>query len=115
MKTSEFKLRLETGLRDLIDDYFGSGSLSDRFINSTLKIMLKQNSYKFDEYIKFFEDENGCIDENIIIEEYTDIIGEKGVVFDLRDYVKNETLKSFLPNKALIIKVEDIKGMFAPK
>jgi hypothetical protein len=115
MKTQEFKLRIETGLRNLIDDYFGSHSISDRFINSTLKIMLRQNSYKLDEYIGFFADENGCVDENIIIEEYSDIIGENGVVFDLRNFVKNETLKSFLPNKALVIKAQDIRDMFIPK
>ena len=58
---------------------------------------------------------HGCVDENIIIEEYSDVVGENGVVFDLRNFVKNETLKSFLPNKALVIKAQDIRDMFIPK
>lgn len=114
MKAQEFKLRVEQGLQGLINDYFGTNSISDRFINSTLKIMLKQNSHKIDSMMEFFVDENGCIDENIILEEYADILGENGVVFDLRNFVKNDTIKNFLPNKALVIKAEDLRKMFTP-
>ena len=43
MKISEFKLKIQSGLGGLIDTYFGSNSISDKFINATLKILLKQN------------------------------------------------------------------------
>ena len=112
MKSSEFKLRIEQGLYGLINDYFGGSSLTDKFINSTLKILLKQNSYKIHGMIDLFADENGCIDEDIIIEEYSKVLGENGVIFDLRDYIKNETVRAFLPNKALVVKATDIKKMF---
>ena len=112
MKVSEFKLSIVQGINNLIDDYFGSGSRADKFINSTLKIMVKQNTYKLDDIIGLFTDEHGCIDEDIIIEEYSKVLGESGFVFDIRDLVKNELIKSMLPNKALVIKKEDLRKMF---
>lgn len=112
MKSSEFKLSIVQGINNLIDDYFGTGSMADRFINSTLKIMVKQNTYKLDNIIGLFADENGCIDEEVIIDEYSKVIGEQGFIFDLRDIVKNEMIKNMLPNKALVVKSEDLRKMF---
>lgn len=111
MKVSEFKLRVINGVNDLIDDYFGSNSMSDKFINSTLKIIVKQNSYKIDEVLSLFADENNYIDENIIIEEYSKVLGETGFVLDIRDFIKNDFIKNMMPNKALAIKKEDIRKM----
>ena len=48
MKISEFKLKIQNGLGSLIDTYFGSNSISDKFINATLKILVKQNIHKYD-------------------------------------------------------------------
>lgn len=112
MKASEFKLSVVQGVNNLIDDYFGSSTKGDKFINSTLKIMVRQNTYKLDDIMDLFTDEHGCVDENIIIEEYSKVIGESGFVFDIRELVKNELIKSMLPNKALIIKKEDLRKMF---
>ena len=113
MKASEFKLSIVQGVNNLINDYFGSNSYADKFINSTLKIMVKQNTYKLDDVVSLFTDEKGCIDENIIIEEYSKVLGESGFVFDLRDLVSNDILKNMLPNKALIIKKEDLRKIFS--
>lgn len=112
MKASEFKLSLVQGVNGLIDDYFGSGSRADKFINSTLKIMVRQNTYKVDGIMELFTDEHGCIDEEVLIEEYSKVIGENGLILDIRDFVKNEMIKSLLPNKALVIKKEDLRKMF---
>lgn len=112
MKASEFKLSIVHGINNLIDDYFGSSSMADRFINSTLKIMVRQNTYKLDNIIELFSDESGYIDEEVIIEEYSKVLGEQGFIFDLRDMIKNEMIRSMLPNKALIIKSEDLRKMF---
>ena len=112
MKASEFKLSIVQGVNNLIDDYFGSSTKGDKFINSTLKIMVRQNTYKLDDIMDLFTDEHGCVDENIIIEEYSKVIGESGFVFDIRELVKNELIKSMLPNKALVIKKEDLRKMF---
>lgn len=112
MKMHEFKLRLICGVNDLIDDYFSANTVVDKFINSTLKIMVKQNAGKLDGIMELFMDENGCIDEQLVIEEYSKMLGENGILFDLRDFIKNDTIKNLLPNKALIIRDEDIKKMF---
>lgn len=112
MKASEFKLSIVQGINNLIDDYFGSGSRADKFVNSTLKIMVRQNTYKLDDIMELFTDEHGCIDEEVIIDEYSKVLGESGFILDLRDMVKNELIKSLLPNKALIIKKEDLRKMF---
>lgn len=112
MKASEFKLSVVSGVNNLIDDYFGSHSMADKFINSTLKILVKQNTYRLDGIVDLFVDENGMIDESIIIEEYTKVVGESGFVLDIRDYVKSEFVRNLLPNKALVIKKDDIRKMF---
>jgi hypothetical protein len=112
MKASEFKLSVVSGLNNLIDDYFGSHSIADKFINSTLKILVRQNTYKLDNIVDIFADEHGIIDENIIIEEYSKVIGESGFILDIRDFIKNDMVKNLLPNKALIIKKDDLRKMF---
>lgn len=111
MKVQEVKLRLVGGINNLIDDYFGDNNITDKFINSTLKILVKQNTYKADEILNLFADENGCIDEKLIIEEYSEMLGD-GVVFDLRDYIKSDMIKSMIPNKALRIKASDLRDIF---
>ena len=113
MKTSEFKLSVVQGLNNLVDDYFGTNSHADKFINSTLKILIKQNTYKLDDMLCLFTDANGNIDESIIIEEYSKVIGDSGFILDIRDFVKNDLVKNLLPNKALIIKKEDLRKMFS--
>lgn len=113
MKASEFKLSIVQGLNNFVDDYFGSSSYADRFINSTLKIMIKQNTYKFDDLIGLFTDENGNIDELLVIEEYSKVVGDSGFILDIRDFIKNELVRSLLPNKALVIKKEDLRKMFS--
>lgn len=113
MKASEFKLSIVAGMNNLIDDYFGSNSKADKFINSTLKILVRQNTYKLDEVLGIFMDERGAIDEDIILEEYSKVIGESGLIIDIRDFVKNEFVKNLLPNKALIIKKDDLRKIFS--
>lgn len=113
MKASEFKLSIVSGMNNLIDDYFGSNSKADKFINSTLKILVRQNTYKLDEVLGIFMDERGTIDEDIILEEYSKVIGESGLIIDIRDFVKNEFIKNLLPNKALIIKKDDLRKIFS--
>lgn len=112
MKVSEFKLSVVSGLNNLIDDYFGTNTTADKFVNSTLKILVRQNTYKLDNILNIFADENGCIDENIILEEYSKVIGDAGFILDIREFVKNDLIRSILPNKALIIKRSDLRKMF---
>ena len=82
-------------------------------INSTLKVIVKQNTYKLEPILDLFADENGDIDEHIIIEEYSKILGEKGIVIDLRDFIKNEMVQKVLPDKAIVFKSEDLIKMLS--
>ena len=108
MKASELKLRALNAINGLIDTYFGSDTMVDRFVNSTLHVMVKQKSYMLDEALAMFADEDGNIDEELIFDEYSKMFGDKDIIIDIRDYIKNDFIKGMLPNKSLIIKQDDI-------
>lgn len=108
MKLSEIKIRLANTVNSLIDTYFSENSLTEKFINSTLKLLVKQNIHKVDDMLALFADENGEIDANVIINEYANMLGAEGFTFDLKSYVNNPLVKNMLPDKVLVIKKEDI-------
>lgn len=112
MKISEFKIKTLNGVNKLIDTYFSGTDIKDKFINATLKIFVKQNINKYDSILSMFADENGEIVVADILEEYSKVFGDDGFVFDIRDYVKNDMIRSLLPNKALIIKKEDFIDIY---
>jgi hypothetical protein len=86
MKIGEVKIRISNIGINLIDTYFSTNNISDKFINSTLKILLKQNLYKLDSVLSLFSDQNGDINLQEIVNEYSSMIGEDGIIFDLKDY-----------------------------
>lgn len=108
MKTTELKLRIVTEIESLIDVYFGDDTFIDKMTNTTLKILIEQNKNKFDDTIKIFEDENGDVDVDTIVKKYSEQIGDTGIKFDLKKYIKNDILKTMIPDKSLIIHKEDI-------
>lgn len=108
MKISEFKLRVVNMANKMIDTYFGGTALTEKFINSTLKLLVKQNIHKIDNMLSLFSDANGELDADAIIAEYSNIIGPEGLVFDLKEYVPNEMVRAMIPDKVLILKKEDI-------
>ena len=111
MKTHEFKLKVVKGLNDLIDVYFGSKNLNERFINATLKFLVKQNSNKYDNILSMFSDENGEIDIYTMTDYYVEVIGDEGIKFDLKKYITNDTIRSIIPDKVLVLKKEDIMNL----
>jgi len=111
MKASEFKLRVVSTLNELVDVYFGSDSMVDKFVNSTLHVMIKQKSYMLDDVMNLFTDQDGNINEELLIDEYSKMFGDKDIVIDIRDFIKNDFVKGMLPNKSLIIKSDDILDM----
>lgn len=111
MKTGEFKMRLANSVMGLIDTYFGGTAMSEKFINSTLKIVLKQNLYKIDPMLDLFANQDGEINAQEVVTEYANMIDENGYVFDLKQYVENDTIKALIPNKILVIKREDILNL----
>ena len=108
MKLSEIKIRLTNTANSLIDTYFSEKGLTEKFINSTLKLIVKQNIHKIDDMLVLFTDANGEIDAEAVVNEYANMIGEEGMVFDLREHFTNPLVKNMLPDKVLVIKKEDI-------
>jgi hypothetical protein len=111
MKIAELKLRLLSGANNLIDDYFGSGSIGDNMLNATLKLLVRQNEHKMDNILNMFADENGEIDGNVVVEEYSKVFGNDGVIIDIKDFIKSNTVRSFLPNKCLKVTQDDLRKM----
>lgn len=111
MKIGEVKMRLANSVMGLIDTYFGGTAMNEKFINATLKIVLKQNLYKVDPMLELFTDKDGEINASEIVAEYAKMIDENGYVFDLKQYVENDTVKSMIPDKILLIKREDILNL----
>lgn len=108
LKIVDFKMKLATGLEELIDMYFSSNTMSERLINATVKIILHQNIDKMDDFLELFTDKNGHIDTDIIIREYTKAFGGDKFIIDLRDFINNDLVRNALPNKALAIKIDDV-------
>lgn len=113
MKAGEIKMRLFNTVITMIDTYFGATTMSEKFINSTLKILLKQNIGKIEPMLELFSDENGEINAEEIINEYAEMFDESGYVFDLKNFIENETVKKFIPDKVLVIKREDILNILS--
>ena len=111
MKASELKLRVVNTVNGLIDTYFGSDTMVDKFVNSTLHVMVKQKAYMLDDVLAYFTDKDGNINEELIFEEYSKMFGDKDIIIDIRNYIKNDFIKSMMPNKSLIIKPDDILDM----
>lgn len=111
MKTQEIKLKLVTSINKLIDTYFGSPVVSEKMINATLKVLVKQNAYKLDDMLKLFTDANGEINPHDVLIEYANQIDENGIVIDIKQYINNDMIKQLIPNKVLILKRDDILNL----
>lgn len=108
MNTSEVKLKLITSVNRLIDTYFGMPTVTEKMINATLKVIVKQNAYKLDGFLNMFADQNGEINPQEVLIEYANQIDDNGLIIDIKQYINNETLRQILPNKVLVMKREDI-------
>jgi hypothetical protein len=73
--------------------------------------LVRQNENKFDNVLNMFADENGEIDGNIVVEEYSKVFGHEGIIIDIKDFVKSGTVRSFLPDKCLKITQDDLRKM----
>ena len=111
MKAGEIKRRLSKTAIDLVDTYFGGTNMTEKFVNSTLKIIIKQNIYRIDPLLDLFADQYGEINANDIVNEYVNMIDESGFVFDIKRYIDNDMVKNIIPDKVLVIKKEDIMNI----
>lgn len=111
MNIQEVKLKLVTSIGKLVDTYFGGSSLTEKMLNATLKILIKQNAYKVDNMLKLFADQDGNINPQEVLMEYANQIDNNGIVIDIKQFINDETLKQFIPNKVLILKKEDVMNL----
>ena len=111
IRMAEFKMRLVDGVHELINTYFGAGTVSDRLMNATVKIIVNQNVDKLDGVFELFSDKDGMIDTDMIVCEYTKAFGSDKLIIDIRDFINNDMVRGILPNKALAIKIDDISNM----
>lgn len=112
MRAGEVKMKIANTAIKMIDTYFSGSALNEKFINSTLKIIVKQNIHKLDKILTLFSDQNGEINTVEIVREYANMIDEQGFAFDIKNYIDNDMIKSIVPDKVLIVKREDILRMF---
>lgn len=112
IRVCEFKRKLMNSVEGLIDTYFGTGNISDRLMNATVKIVIAQNVDKLDGVFELFADKDGWVDTDLIVREYSKAFGTDRFILDLRDFVENDMIKRALPNKALAIKIEDVAKIF---
>lgn len=111
MKTAEVKMRIINTLNSLVDTYFNGHDFSDKFLNSTMKIIVKQNIHKLDDIFNLLADKEGEIDLHMMVDEYANMISDNGIIFDLKEYVHNDLVKNMLPSKVLVIKKDDIMSL----
>lgn len=107
MKTEELKLRIVKSIDELIDVYYADNDFVDKMVNSTLKILLQNNTDKIDGFLKIFQDANGEINADAIINAYAEQFADGGIKFDIKEFVNNGFLKGFLPDKFLLIGKDD--------
>jgi hypothetical protein len=108
----EFKKKLLTNINNLIDTYFSSNEIKERFMGATAKIIVNQNIDKLDDFIVLFTDKDGTIDTDVLLREYGKAFGTDKLIIDLRDFVSNDMIKQLLPNRAIALQLEDIAKIF---
>jgi hypothetical protein len=47
----------------------------------------------------------------MLINEYSKMIPEEGITFDLKEHINNDLIKNMIPDKVLIIKKDDIMSI----
>ena len=108
MKVQEFKLMLLNKLYTITDEWFDTNTLQDRFINGTLKTIIKANKNKYDNLINMFADENGDIDLSEMRNQLINVIPER-IEMDVNEITSKWNIPSYLiPNKLLLLTRKDI-------
>ena len=108
MRIEEFKLRIVKSVNELIDVYYADNDFVDKMINSTLKILIQKNTDKIDGFLKMFQDASGEIDADMLVNAYAEQFSNGGIKFDIKQFINNDFLKEFLPDKFLLIGKDDI-------
>ena len=118
MRIDELKLRVNTYLGKMIDNFFPKGNLLTGITNATLKFYVEQNMYIVEDYIKPFADRDGDIDSDrffCLLEEQ--IFSDGKTSLDISPYIREyipENFSNFIPSKIIITK-DDLANILKEK
>lgn len=115
MKTDELKLRIVKFLNNTIDLYIPPTNFFDKLKNSTAKLWVEQNQWRFGKAICAFGNENHEIDVDEIMKYYEHSLFENGEMrLDIKSMIPQqyEWIKEYLPNKIILFKVDDFRNIF---
>lgn len=108
MKLSEFKLTTINKLNHIIDEWFDGQTIQDRFLNGSLKTIIKAKQNSYDGIINMFADEEGNIDLSELKKQMEGVIPEK-LEMDISQITSKWGVPKYLiPNKILLLTKTDI-------
>lgn len=108
MKIDELKQYIVPRLYNIIDGWFDTQSMQDRFINGTLKTIIQANINKYDYILSLFGNENGDIDLSLLKEEMKKTMQNR-YEMDVKELTSKWNIPSFLlPNKVLLITRDEL-------
>lgn len=115
MNRDELKLKVRCHLENIVDDYMPPTNIGNRLKNSTIKLYLRNNISKIDPILIAFEDANGDIDTQQIINHYRETLFPNGeMVINPKEQLPSEfdMVKSMLPDKIIVLHESDLYQMF---
>lgn len=115
MKTDEVKMRVIKFVNNTIDLYLPPTNFFDKIKNSTAKLWVEQNKWRFGKAIEAFGDEDGEVDIDRVKEHYETALFENGELrLDVKSMIPEHFnwMKEYLPNKVILFKVDDFRNIF---
>jgi hypothetical protein len=115
MKTDELKLRVIKFVNNTIDLYIPPTNFFDKLKNSTAKLWVEQNQWRFAKAIEAFGDEHDEIDTDRVMAHYEHSLFDNGELrLDIKSMIPDSFgwLKEYLPNKIILFKVDDFRNIF---
>lgn len=110
------KMRIKTFVHKTIDLYLPCNNIIFKLENATAKLYIEQHLDKLNRFLNMFADEDGEIDEQLVMRTYEKALfnddGELQV--DVKELLSErfDINSSFLPDKIIIFKKEDIYRLF---
>lgn len=98
MKTDEVKMRVIKFINNTIDLYIPPTNFFDKLKNSTAKLWVEQNQWRFGKAIEAFGDENHEIDVDRVLSHYEHSLFENG---EMRLDIKRSITRSIYVVKRL--------------
>lgn len=118
MKTDEVKMRIMNFVNNTIDLYIPPTNFLDKMKNSTAKLWVEQNQWRFTKAIEAFGDDKNDINVDKVIEHYENALFENGELrLDVKSMIPDSMgwVKNQLPNKIILFKADDFKNIFRQK